>query len=862
MDLREMRHSQGWTTCTDWNNTLIRHASDTSKPGAVQVCIPDSLPSGWYPFTIRLLNSRGEAALALMRAAHDPSGNCVDPVEDIPRNQIGVKDPSTGQIITGRYDVTVWYGMKYDFSSGPPPRQSKHVFSTLNPQYDIFAYWPKSRWQRTPDFHKVLDLDVFDHKIKRVSSIAVKCDSNNNCHVVDLSDYGVVVWGLFSALRFRHFSYVSDNVYGMNLDVTDSGSWKDQEISLADPMNHGLSLDLPVWRISLHAGTMLTRLLSKETDYISAVLGAGKPADTLESASRYIMVRRGFSWKSMEDARQDLPYHVWPVGRQFYWDHDTRSHVLPDVMAEYKKGIALGMFAGHSNLSTVAQLISMGDVLNPSMWGNPPVKPVFYVPTACRVAEFQESLSDWLNDEYIIGEAMLLYPYTPVGVVGHTLTYVAAGIYDEFMHYLVNPSIILEPNGVFFISNAPARLGDAHLFAMANGLSTKCGKRGNLLHGNGFDVTQWTCGSDHLYLLEGLGDPTLPMNMGVDRDGDQYRWDQDLCAFDPDESPPLDPDHDGIGTVCDNCPDMFNPDQDDLDGDGTGDVCQGTYVPPVRVKEGVAKAGVLVVPSVPVKMEGLGPGRYRVRVHVPGVSRPKVPLNMEILVTTGPFSIIYDKAIKHDSDEAWTHTFTVTSSDKPITIEFIARIGSIFPPPSNLTCEVPVTITTWNEGIPMGFGMDEEMLGRIVDVENHPLADSLTVVSRKDMGLAGRVMHLNTPSGNKGNATDCPLYLDMGLESSSNFSFSATIGTRTLKPVDYPGNVRVNQNFYILPANGPEDIIKIPYCNNNVTWKQNSDDVLRLDVTCTNLPEGAKGLVFCMPDTSDVYLDKVEVKTW
>ncbi len=34
-----------------------------------------------------------------------------------------------------------------------------------------------------------------------------------------------------------------------------------------------------------------------------------------------------------------------------------------------------------------------------------------------------------------------------------------------------------------------------------------------------------------------------------------------------------DPDGDNIATLCDNCPDHANPDQEDCDGDGTGDVC-------------------------------------------------------------------------------------------------------------------------------------------------------------------------------------------------------------------------------------------------------------------------------------------------
>lgn len=36
---------------------------------------------------------------------------------------------------------------------------------------------------------------------------------------------------------------------------------------------------------------------------------------------------------------------------------------------------------------------------------------------------------------------------------------------------------------------------------------------------------------------------------------------------------PTDPDGDGIGTLCDNCPNTYNPDQLDSDGDGIGDVC-------------------------------------------------------------------------------------------------------------------------------------------------------------------------------------------------------------------------------------------------------------------------------------------------
>lgn len=37
----------------------------------------------------------------------------------------------------------------------------------------------------------------------------------------------------------------------------------------------------------------------------------------------------------------------------------------------------------------------------------------------------------------------------------------------------------------------------------------------------------------------------------------------------------VDPDHDGLPSAEDNCPDRPNPDQEDSDGDGKGDICDG-----------------------------------------------------------------------------------------------------------------------------------------------------------------------------------------------------------------------------------------------------------------------------------------------
>ena len=56
----------------------------------------------------------------------------------------------------------------------------------------------------------------------------------------------------------------------------------------------------------------------------------------------------------------------------------------------------------------------------------------------------------------------------------------------------------------------------------------------------------------------------------------------DACDNCPDDYNPeqFDLDEDGVGTDCDNCPDVFNPGQEDWDGDGVGDACDNCIEDP------------------------------------------------------------------------------------------------------------------------------------------------------------------------------------------------------------------------------------------------------------------------------------------
>ncbi len=79
-------------------------------------------------------------------------------------------------------------------------------------------------------------------------------------------------------------------------------------------------------------------------------------------------------------------------------------------------------------------------------------------------------------------------------------------------------------------------------------------------------------GTDNIGPFPDLRAAIQAVQTPVDTDGDGIVDWLDNCPddFNPGQE---DADGDGVGDACDNCPDVFNPGQEDLDGDGTGDAC-------------------------------------------------------------------------------------------------------------------------------------------------------------------------------------------------------------------------------------------------------------------------------------------------
>ncbi|MEM7246953.1 MAG: hypothetical protein AAF533_16510 [Acidobacteriota bacterium] len=101
------------------------------------------------------------------------------------------------------------------------------------------------------------------------------------------------------------------------------------------------------------------------------------------------------------------------------------------------------------------------------------------------------------------------------------------------------------------------------------------------------DGTRFAAGAD--FDDDGATDAGSAYVFELELDGDDIDC-NDNC---PDDFNPLqeDSDSDGLGDACDNCPDDANPFQDDGDGDGVGDICDGCPSNPTRTTPGPCGCG-------------------------------------------------------------------------------------------------------------------------------------------------------------------------------------------------------------------------------------------------------------------------------
>ena len=89
-------------------------------------------------------------------------------------------------------------------------------------------------------------------------------------------------------------------------------------------------------------------------------------------------------------------------------------------------------------------------------------------------------------------------------------------------------------------------------------------------------VDKIECDCDSLPNQENMPDPSQPPPP------------TDPSTAVPFEAPADDTDEDGVNDCEDNCPEIYNPDQSDVDGDGVGDVCERSADVPTMTEYGLA----------------------------------------------------------------------------------------------------------------------------------------------------------------------------------------------------------------------------------------------------------------------------------